>query len=129
LVLLAQVNLGGVFQDETADILLLDRVAVAVPLRASRCASEFGLQMAALDPAPDGVRADPLRLRRTVGGVETPAMLEPHPLQLKVDSGYRARVSGTLQLEPDAFIAHPRQRVQSELSKWWRPSPPSQPVQ
>src|SRR5208337_5647302 len=104
----SQVNVGRVFEDEAADILLLDQVAVAVLLWASRCASEFGLQMAALDPAGHGVRVDPQRLRKTVGGVETPVMLEPHPLQLEVDSGYRTRVSGSLQLETDSLIAHPR---------------------
>src|SRR3974390_2949919 len=46
-------------------ILLLDQVAVAVLLWAARRASEFGLQMAALDPARHGVRVDPQRLRKT----------------------------------------------------------------
>src|ERR1035438_6204366 len=48
LVHLAQVNFGRVFEDEAADILLLDQVAVAVLLLASSRAAEFGLQMAAL---------------------------------------------------------------------------------
>src|SRR5664279_5268790 len=61
-----QINFGGVLEDEAADILLLDQVAVAVLLRASCRASEFGLQMAALDPARHGVRVDPQRLRKTV---------------------------------------------------------------
>src|SRR5271165_769670 len=108
LVHLAQVNFGGVFEDEAADILLLDQVALAVLLRTSCRTSEFGLQMAALDPAGHGVGVDPQRLRKTVGGVKAPVMLEPHPLQLEVDSGYRARISSGLQLEADALVAHPR---------------------
>src|SRR5271165_5937128 len=63
--------------------------------------------MAALDPASHGVRVDPQRLRKAVGGIEAPVMLETHPLKLEVDSGYRARVSGSRQLQPDAFVAHP----------------------
>src|SRR5664279_500632 len=95
----AQINFGWVLEDEAADILLVDQVAVAVLLRASCCASEFSLQMAALDPARHGVRVDPQRLRKTVGGVKAPVMLETHPLQLEVDSGYRAGVPRSLQLE------------------------------
>src|SRR5664279_1082128 len=99
LVHFAQVNVGRVLEDEAADILLLDQVAVAVLLWASCRASEFGLQMAALDPARHGVRVDPQRLSKTVGGVKAPVMLETHPLQLEVDSGYRAGVPRSLQLE------------------------------
>jgi hypothetical protein len=51
------------------------RLAVAVLLLASCCASEFGLQMVALDPARPGVTVDPQGLRKTVGGVEAPVML------------------------------------------------------
>ena len=105
---LAQVNVGRVFEDEAADILLLDQVAVAVLLWASRRASEFGLQMAALDPAGYCMGIDPQRLRKTVGGVEAPVMLETHPLQLEVDSGNGSGVSGSLQLQTDSLVAHPR---------------------
>src|SRR5271157_2198652 len=91
-----------------SDILLLDQVAVAVLLWASCCASEFGLQMSALDPARHSVRVDPQRLRKTVSGVEAPVTLEPHPLQLKVDSGNGSRVPGSLQLQTDSLVAHPR---------------------
>src|SRR5271166_2985435 len=89
-------------------ILLLDQVAVAVLLWTARCASEFRLQMAALDPAGHGVRVDPQRLCKTVGGVEAPVVLETHSFQLEVNSSYRARVSGSLQLQTDSLIAHPR---------------------
>src|SRR5664279_1898334 len=104
----AQVNVGGVFEDKAADILLLDQVAVAVLLWASCCATEFGLQMAALDPARYCVRVDPQRLRKTVSGIEAPVMLEPHSFQLEVDSGHGTRVSSGLQLEARALVAHPR---------------------
>src|SRR5271166_3136716 len=104
----AQVNVGRVFEDEAADILLVDQVAVAVLLWASCCAAEFGFQMSALDPASYCMRIDPQRLRKTVGGVEAPVMLESHPLQLEVDSGHGARVSGSLQLQTDSLVAHPR---------------------
>src|SRR5664279_5356307 len=108
LVHFAQVNVGRVLENEAADILLLDQVAVAVLLWTSCCASEFGLQMAALDPASYCMGVDPQRLRKTVGGIEAPVMFEPHPLQLEVDSGYGARVSGGLQLQTDSLVAHPR---------------------
>src|SRR5664279_3244977 len=35
-------------------------------------------------------------------------MFESHALQLEMNTRYRANISGSLQLEPDAFIAHPR---------------------
>src|SRR5664279_624565 len=103
----AQINFGGVFEDKAADILLMDQVAVAVLLRASCRASEFSLQMAALDPAGYCMGIDPQRLRKAVAGVEAPVILEPHSFQLEVDSSYRACISGRFQLEADAFIAHP----------------------
>ena len=96
------------FEDEAADILLLDQVAVAVLLWAARCAAEFGFQMAALDPASYCMGVDPQRLRKAVGGIEAPVMFETHPLKLEVDSGYGARVSGSFQLQTDSLVAHPR---------------------
>src|ERR1019366_1893324 len=47
------------------------------------------------------------RLRETAGGIEAPVVLETHSFQLEVNSSYRACVSGRLQLEADAVIAHP----------------------
>src|SRR5664279_4442032 len=94
LVHFAQVNVGRVLEDKAADILLLDQIAVAVLLWASCRASEFGLQMAALDPASYCMGVDPQRLRKAVGGIEVPVMLELHPLQLEVDSGNGSRVPG-----------------------------------
>src|ERR1035438_5251616 len=45
-----QINVGGVFDDETPHVFLVDEIDIAVLLWASCCASEFGLQMAAFDP-------------------------------------------------------------------------------
>ena len=46
---LGQINVDGVFEDETANILLVDEIDVAVLLLASCRASELGFQMSALD--------------------------------------------------------------------------------
>src|SRR3974377_1604067 len=108
LVHFAQVDVGGGIEDEAANGFLLDEVAVAVLLGAACCTSEFGFQMAALDPARHGVRVDPQRLRKAVGGVEAPVMLESHPLKLEVDAGDGSGVPNGLQLQTDSLVAHPR---------------------
>src|SRR5664280_3002564 len=115
LVHLAQVNVGRVLEDEAADILLMDQVAVAVLLRASCRASEFGLQMAAPDPARHGVRVDPQCLRKTVGGVEAAVMLETHPLQLRW-------IPVTVREYPAAFSFR---RIRSSLIHAYRDRIPS----
>ena len=104
---LAQINVGWVFEDETADVLLLDEVAVAVLLWRAGCPSKFGFQMSALDPARYRVRIDATRLCKTVGGVEAPAVLEFHSFQLEMDGGHGTGEPGSLQLETDSLIAHP----------------------
>src|SRR5271165_3279628 len=64
--------------------------------------------MAAFDPPRNCVGVNSQRLRETIGGIEAPVILEPHSFQLEVNSSYRARVSGGLQLEAYALVAHPR---------------------
>src|ERR1035438_5708844 len=44
---------------------------------------------------------------KTVGGIETPVLFELHSFQFKVNRGASASISSRLQLEADAFIAHP----------------------
>ena len=97
-----------VFEDETADVFLVDEIDVSVLLLASRGTAELCFQMSALDPARHGVWIDPQRLRKTVGGVEAPVGFEPHASQLEVNGRFGTGISVSFQLEANALIAHPR---------------------
>ena len=92
----AQVNVCRVFEDETAHVFLVDEVNVAVLLFSSRGAATLGFQVASLDPPGHRVLVNSQRLRETIGGIEAPVMLEPHPLQLEVNRGHGAWVSAPL---------------------------------
>ena len=45
-----QINVRGVFEDETPHVFLVDEIDIAVLLFSSRGAAQFGFQMAAFDP-------------------------------------------------------------------------------
>src|SRR5664280_613608 len=107
LVYSSQINVGGVFEDETAHVFLVDEINVPVLLFSSCGTATFGFQMAAFDPPRHCVGINSQSLCETAGGIEAPVVLETHSFQLEVNSSYRACVSGRLQLEADAFIAHP----------------------
>jgi len=98
----------AVFKDETAEVFLLDEIAVPVLLRCAGCPSELGLQMPALDPARNGMGIDPQRRCQTVGGIEAPVVFERHSFQLEMDSGYGTGVPCGFSFEADSLIAHPR---------------------
>src|SRR5664280_3492993 len=102
-----QINVGGVFEDETPHVFLVDEIDIAVLLFSSCGAATLGFQVAAFYPPSHRVRVNSQSLCETVGGIETPVVLEPHSFQLEVDCRYGAGVPGRLQLEADAFIAHP----------------------
>src|SRR5208283_5032072 len=86
---------------------LVDEIDIAVLLFSSCGTAKFGFQMAAFDPPRYCVGINSQSLCETAGGIEAPVVLETHSFQLEVNSSSRACVSGRLQLEADAFIAHP----------------------
>src|SRR5664279_1427362 len=102
-----QINVGGVFEDETPHVFLVDEIDIAVLLFSSCGAATLGFQVAAFYPPSHRVRVNSQSLCETVGGIESPVVLETHSFQLEVDCRYGAGVPGRFQLEADAFIAHP----------------------
>src|ERR1035438_6532657 len=103
-----QINVGGVFDDETPQVFLVDEISIPVLLFSSCGTTKFGFEVAAFDPPRHCVGINSQSLCEPAGGIEAAVMLEPHSFQLEVDSGHGARVSSGLQLEARALVAHPR---------------------
>jgi len=74
LVHFAQVNIGGVFEDEPPHVLLVDEIDIAVLLLSSRRTAKLGFQVAAPDPSRHGMGINSQCLCETVRRIEAPVV-------------------------------------------------------